>query len=70
MHFSQEKNIFVALHHGSEFILINKSTTLLRKYFKIYLYTILQANDLTILHLSRSLTLFLTPFYSVNVYLL
>ena len=36
-HFSPEKNLLIALHHGSNFILINKTTILLHKYFKINL---------------------------------
>ena len=32
-----EKNIFIALHHGSDFILINKITNLLHKYYWINL---------------------------------
>jgi hypothetical protein len=31
------KNLFISLHHGSNFILINKTMILLHKYFKINL---------------------------------
>jgi hypothetical protein len=31
------KNLFIALHHGSDFILINKTMIPLHKYFKINL---------------------------------
>jgi hypothetical protein len=29
------KNLFISLHHGSNFILINKATILLHKYFNL-----------------------------------
>ena len=44
------KNLFISLHHFSNFTLINKTTILLHKYLKInlcYIRTILLANDLT-----------------------
>ena len=44
------KNLFISFHHGSNFILINKTMILLHNYFQINLCihcTILLANDLT-----------------------
>ena len=44
------KNLFISLHHFSNFTLINKTTILLHKYLKInlcFIHTILLANDLT-----------------------
>ena len=61
------KNLFIALHHGSHFILIIKPRFCyisIFEFIKVY-YT----NDLMILHLSQSLT-FSRTFLRVNVCLL
>ena len=37
MHLFSEINLFIAHHHGSDYILINKTMILLQKYFKFHL---------------------------------
>jgi hypothetical protein len=62
--FFPEKNICIALHHGSHLILTNKTTILLHKHFRI-MYAILLANHLTILHLYWCLSVF-SPLSTVS----